>query len=283
MTQASERVTTEGIPLKTKKSTTVAHLQRCGAFFVCYTFILLTGCATTRALPQVPPYASAAELLHIVSARYDTLKSLQSRASISLKIDGIRENRATARVLYIAPDQMRLDIGTFGMSILSAVANHNILEVYLPRDNNHLVGQPERVLEALTGVNLAYYNLNHAIMGLPNLSPLDLPRVTRYLPQQNQVFMELSYPQWKRKLVFDKRSATLIEDYIFDLEGKPISKRLLSEYHQTGGFVLPKHIAIYQGKDLITLNVKSHESNLDIPRSKFDMPVPGDVERYDIK
>ena len=261
-----------------------ATSKRCGAFLLFTLSVLfLSGCANTRAIPPVPTYTSAAELLHILATRYDTLRSLKTQARITLKLDGIRENRATARFHYHSPDQLRIDIGTFGISILTAVANQNVLEVYLPRENNYLVGQPEKVLQALTGVNLAYYDLNQAILGLPNLSPLDLPRVTRFLPEQNQVFLELDYTLWKRKLVFDRRSATLLEDHILSNEGKRISKRLLSEYYQTGGFVLPKHIEIHQGADLIAIDVKSHKGNIDIPDILFQMRVPGDVSRHDIE
>lgn len=270
--------------MNTKKSTARPKRNHCGAFLCLLFFVtFLTGCAGTRQLPSAPPYTTAAELLHIVSTRYDTLRSLQTRAQITLKIDGIRENRATARLLYNTPDQLRIDIGTLGMSIMAGVANQNILEVFLRRDNTYLVGPPEKVLFALTGVNLTYYNLNHAVLGLPNLSPLDLPKVTRFDPQQNQVFLELDYPLWKRRLIFDSRTATLREDHIFNQDGKLISKRELSEYHLADGFLLPKHIAIYQGDDLITLDVKSHQSNIEIDHKKFEMRVPADVERYDIK
>lgn len=263
-----------------KKSTTT--YQCCGAFLL-FTLFLLSGCANTRTLPRVPTYTTAAELLHIVSSRYDSLRSLQTRAHITLRIDGIRENRATIRILHQEPDQLRLDIGTFNISIMSAVSNQNVLEVYLPRENNHLVGSPERVLKALTGVNLAYYDLDQAILGLPNLSPLDLPRVTNFVIGQKDVFLELTYPAWKRRLIFDVRFATLLEDHIFDLNDQPISKRLLSGYYQTGGFVLPKHIAIHQGKDLIAIDVKSHQSNVPFTDRDFQMRVPGDVRRHDIE
>ena len=266
----------------TIKSTTTN--KRCGAFLLfAFCLFTLSGCANTRALQRVPTYTTAAELLHIVSARYDSLRSLQTRAHITLKIDGIRENRATIRILHQEPDQLRLDIGTFNISILSAVANQNVLEVYLPRENNHLVGQPEKVLKALTGVNLAYYDLDQAILGLPNLSPLDASRVTNFVIGQKDVFLELTYPEWKRRLIFDLRFATLLEDHIFDLDDKPISKRFLSGYYQTGGFVLPKHIAIHQGKDLIAIDVKSHESNVVFSERDFQMRVPGDVNLHEIQ
>lgn len=266
-----------------EKASTSPFIGRFGGFCMAIFCLMLVGCATTGNVPTSVPYTTAAELLHIMDTRYDSLRSLQTRAQITLKLDGIRENRAGAGFLYRAPDQLRIDIGSFGVSIMTAVANQNKLEVYLPRDNNHLVGQPEKVLRALTGVNLAYYNLNHAVLGLPNVSPLDLTKVTQFLPGANQVILELNYTLWKRKLVIDRRSATLLEDYIFDLEGKLISKRLLSEYYQTGGFVLPKHIEIHQGDDLIAIDVKTHLCNRDILDGDFRMLVPGDVRRHDIE
>jgi len=270
-------------PHTQEKSPRSPSMRRFGGFCMLYCAFMLLGCATTGKVPPAMPYTTAAELLHIMEARYDSLRSLQTRAQITLKLDGIRENRAGVGFLYQTPDHLRIDIGSFGVSIMTAVAHHDTLEVYLPRENNHLVGPPEKVLQTLTGVNLAYYNLNHAVLGLPNLSPLDLPKVTQFLPGAHQVILELNYTLWKRKLVIDRRSATLLEDYIFDLDGKLVSRRVLSEYYQTGGFVLPKHIEIHQGADLIAIDVKTHRSNIDILGRDFRMLVPGDVRRHDIQ
>lgn len=269
--------------VQNKKST--ATNKRCSAFLI-FNFaflIFFSGCASTRSLPPAPPYATASEFLHILSTRYDSLHSLKTRAKITLRIDGVRENRAGAGFLYQAPDQLRIDMAALGMSFMTAIANQNTLEVYLPRDNNYLTGPPEKVLYTLTGVNLAYYNLTHAILGLSNLSPLDSTHVTLFRPDQNQLFIELTYPHWKRRLIFEPRSATLLEDYIFSLEGKLISKRLLSKYHVTDGFILPKHIEIHQGADLIAIDVETHQSNVEVSNSRFQMRVPGDVTRHTIE
>jgi outer membrane lipoprotein-sorting protein len=269
--------------VQTQKSTTTN--TRCGAFLIFnFSFlILLSGCASTRSLPPAPQYTTASEFLHILSTRYDSLRSLKTRAKVTLKIDGVRENRAAAGILYQAPDQLRIDMAALGMSFMTAIANQNTLEIYLPRDNNYLTGPPEKVLDTLTGVNLAYYSLIQAILGLPNLSPLDLPRVTLFKPGKNQLYLELTYPLWKRRLIFEPRSATLLEDYVFNLEGALISKRLLSGYHQSNGFVLPKHIEMHQGADLIAIDVETHQSNVEVLGADFHMRVPGDVTRHTIE
>ena len=257
--------------------------RRSRGFVVILLVLLSSGCATTRSPRSAADYSTAAELLQIVSSRYDSLRTLQTHANITFKLDGIRESRATTRLLYVSPHRLRIDVGTFGISIMTAVADGNALEVYLPRENNSLVGQPEKVLHALTGVDLAYYNLDHAVLGLPNLSLLDLPRVIGFSAGQSQVFVEIAYPLWKRKLVFDRRSATLLEDHVFDFEGHLISKRLLSGYYSASGFALPKHIAIFQGNDLIAIDVKSHQINKAISDTDFQMRVPGDVTRHQIE
>lgn len=271
---------TKGERLQNKKSTPT-HI--CWGAFLLLAFVFLLGCATTRSLPPAPPYTTAADVLHIITARYDTLRNLQSRTSISLNMDGIRENRASANFVYQSPDKLRIDIGTLGMSIMTAVSKQDRLDVYLPRENNHLVGQPEKVLFALTGVNLAYYNLNESVLGLPNLSLIDLPRISRFLPGKNQIFLELTYPYWKRKLLFEPRHLTLLEDHIFTLDGDVLSKRFLSDYEVVNGFMLPKHIAIHQGADRITIDVKSHRPNGEISNRYFDMRIPSDVQRREIK
>lgn len=260
------------------------HVQPCGAFlrFALFLFLFF-GCATGRvAIPDAPPFNSPAELIQILTARQIHLKDQRVRARISLRIDGVSERRATALLQYRTPGDLKIDIGTLGVSILSASGANDTLRVFLPRDNQYLQGAPARVLETLTGVNMSYYDIHHAIFGLPNLSEPDILRVTRYVPGE-RVLIELRHPRWTRRLWLDQRTATLLEEHVFAPNGQRLSKRLLSGYRVESGFILPGRIEIHQGEDFIQIDVQSRAINAGLSDADFVLRIPGDVTRHEIK
>ncbi len=243
-------------------------------------FLCLPACATR---PPRPPHIGSVqdpyELLQILSSRADSLRDLDARARISLRIDGVREQRASAYLLYRSPGDLKLAVGTLGIEIMSALARHDSLAVYLPRDNHYLEGSPSEVLYSITGVNLEYYDVHRAILGLPGLSPLDLPRMTRFEIQDEQIFLEIRTPLWDRRIWLDRRTATLLEERIYDRQGNRLSSRRLGDYRDENGVILPRRIEIFQGEDQIQIRVSRRKINTGISDDRFRMRVPADVVR----
>ena len=260
--------------------------QRRGAFFIFYfLFFILTGCATNRsALPQLPPLTSATELLRLTASRYDSLRDQEIRASIDLTIDGVRERRASILVRHKkTPPELNIVIGGFGIEVMSARAQNDTLHVYLPRENRYIAGQSAEVLNILTGVDLSYYTVDHAILGLPNLTPLDASRVIRFEPDRENILLELRHPLYLRRLWIKTQTGLLREEKIYDPNGQLISLRRLSDYRDEKGFALPRRIEIHQGQDIIRINIKSRKINPGLSHKDFDLRVPSDAIRYDFE
>lgn len=244
--------------------------------------LLFFSCTTGRSrLPDVGPIQNPAELLRLIASQSHGLQDQKIRAKIDLEIDGIKERRATARVLYRAPGDLKLDIGTFGIVFLSALSQNDTLRLHLPRENHYLEGAPEEVLYRITGVDLTYYTLNRAILGLPTLTPLDLPHITRYDAGQTHIILEIRDPLWIRRVVVDRRTATVQEEHIFDTKNnRRLSSRRLTDYRFENGLTLPRQIEILQNDNRIRIEIDRREINTGLTQSDFQMKVPADVIRH---
>ena len=244
--------------------------------------LTVAGCVSAPPPPPVVgPVREPAEALHILSARARDLRDLKARARISLRIDGVRQS-ATAILFYRSPDALKLDVnGPLGVGILSALGRKDSLAVYLPRDNRYLEGQAADVLYRITGVDLCYYNVRKAILGLPNLSPLDLPRTRLFERRGARLFLEVRGPLWTRHVWLDPHTLTLSEEEIYDTEGFLLSRRLLRDYREENGVVLPRHIDIRQGEDRIQIEILRREVNQGGLDGRFQLKVPSNVVRID--
>ena len=254
------------------------------AFLFCAVLFALGGCITHRpALPTLPPVASATEYLRLVATRYDSLRDHEVRATIDLTIDGVRERRARALVRHRLPSDLKLVVGGFGYVVMAARAQADTLYVHLPRQNHYLVGQPEAVLHALTGVDLSHYAVDRAILGLPNFSPLDIARATRFDPGREHIFLEFHAPHYLHRLWIEARTGLLREEKVYDVDGHLVSARRLSDYRMENGFALPRHIAIQQGRDVILIQVESRTINAGLSDKDFALPIPKDATRHEIR
>ena len=254
------------------------------AFLYCAVLFALGGCITHRpALPTLPPVASATEYLRLVAARYDSLRDLEVRATIDLTIDGVRERRARALVRHRLPSDLKLVVGGFGYVVMAARAQADTLYVHLPRQNHYLVGHPEDVLHALTGVDLSHYAVDRAILGLPNFSPLDAIRATRFEPGRDHIFLEFHAPRYLHRLWIEAHTGLLREEKVYDVDGHLVSARRLSDYRMENGFALPRHIEIQQGRDVILIQVESRTINAGLSDKDFALPIPKDATRHEMR
>ena len=244
---------------------------------LCAALILLPACAAHHRIPAAGPLPRAADLLRTVSGRADSLRDLEERARIVLRIDGVRE-RASVFLRYRSPRDLKMDVtGPLGTGVLHALSRDDSLALYLPRQNRFLRGPPDEVLLRVTGVNLEYYGTRRAILGLPALSLLDLPRITRYEARGDTLLLDIRGPIWNRSLRFDRRTATLQSETVTTLEGDTLSSRVLSGYRNENGTVLPRRIEIRQGQDRIEIRVLKRRINSGLSDDQFWLNVPSDV------
>ena len=241
-------------------------------------FLLLPACAMRPpGLPDVGPVQTPEEILHIVSARTEGLRDLKADARLTLHIDGVRQG-ASARFYYRSPDALKLDVtGPLGTGILFALARDDSLAVYLPRDNHYLKGPAEEVLYSITGVNLEYYDARRAILGLPGLSPLDLPRIARFEAPQGRFLLEIRDPLWTRRIYLDRRTLVVLEERILSRTGDLLSRRLMDDYRDENGIVLPRRIHILQGADQIRIEITRRSVNAGLSDDRFRLRIPSDV------
>lgn len=250
--------------------------------FLLIFFFLIAGCVANRPAP-LPPVNSSDEFFHLIATRYDSLRNQEVRASIDLTIDGVRERRASALVRHRFPSDLKLVVGGFGTVVMAARAQDDTLHVHLPRENRYLVGHPEDVLYVLTDVDLSYYAYDRAILGLPNLSPLDASRVVRFEPGKENIFLALQHGLYSRRLWIEASTGFLREERVYNADGQLVSARLLSDYRWEDGFAFPRRIEIQQGEDVILIQVKSRAINTGLSDEDFALPIPKDATRYDIQ
>ncbi len=248
-----------------------------------FLLLVLPGCAASLSrLPDVGPVTTPADLLYIVSSRADSLKDLEIRAGINMRVDGIKQ-KGFAVLFYRSPNELKIEIkdALLGFGVLSARAQGDSLAVYLSRTNHYLEGPPEDVLRAITGVDLAPYGVRHALLGLVNLSPLNLPRIGEFASHRDSLIVEIIEPLWTRRLRFEPRTAVLLEERVYTPDGLLMSRRILSEYRRQNGVVLPGKMEMIQGNDRIRIQVVSRKVNSGVPDRRFELRIPSDVIRLE--
>ncbi len=243
--------------------------------------LALPGCAASFShLPEVEPVSTPADLLRIVTAREDSLKDLEIRAGINMRIDGVKQ-KGVVVLFYRAPGALKIEMtdALLGLGVLSALARGDSLAVYLPRTNHYLEGPSEDVLRIVTGVDLAPYGATHAMLGLARMSPLNLPRIGEFQADRDSLNLEIIEPLWTRRLRFDPRSAILLQERVYSPGGLLLSRRNLSEYQLQNGIPLPRRMEIVHGSDRIRIQVIRRKVNSGVPEHRFRLKVPRDVTR----
>ena len=241
--------------------------------------LALPGCAASLSrLPEVAPVSTPADLQRIVTARADSLKDLEIRAGVNMRVDGVKQ-KGVVVLFYRAPGALKIEMkdALLGLGVLSALARGDSLAIYLPRTNHFLKGLSEDVLRTVTGVDLTPYGATHALLGLVNMSPLNLPRIGEFQADRDSLNLEIIEPLWTRRLRFDPRTAVLLEERVYSPRGRLISRRNLSEYQLQNGIPLPRRMEIVQGNDRIRIQVIRRKVNSDVPEDRFRLNVPGDV------
>lgn len=245
--------------------------------------LALPGCAASLSrLPEVAPVSTPDDLLRIVTARADSLKDLNVRAGMDMRVDGVKQ-KGVVVLFYRAPGVLKIEMtdALLGLGVLSALARGDSLSIYLPRTNHYLEGPSEDVLRTVTGVDLTPYGATHAMLGLVNMSPLSLPRIGEFQAGPDSLNLEIIEPLWTRRLRFDPRTAVLLEERVYSPGGLLISRRNLSDYQLQSGIPLPRRMEIVHGGDRIRIQVIRRKVNSGVPEDRFRLKVPRDVTRLE--
>lgn len=167
--------------------------------------------------------------------------------------------------------------GNLGISIMSAKFWGDSLRVYLPGENGYLEGQAASVLYQVTGMNLAYYDVQRVILGIPTLEMSDRARVTSFRTTSDYYIVDLQHSFLKRQLWIDRTNVTLAREDITDLHGERRSQLRLSRYKSVSGCLLPQKIEIRQGLNHIAWTVESSRVNAGLDDDAFNLNMPDGV------
>ena len=241
--------------------------------------LLVCACSSApRRLPDAAQPQSIDGLVALLAARDDSLKNLSARLRIDLRIDGVRQ-KGVGLVAYRAPGMLKLNVRDrlLGVGVLEGLVLGDSLAVYLPRDNRYLQGNSVGVLYDITGVNLEYYDVRRALLGLPNLTSSDIPRATRFETRRDTLFVEVLDALWTRQILFHARTATLLEERVYSPRGHLLSTRRLRDYRMEGGIPLPRSVEIVQGRDRIEITFTHRSANKGVPGERFRLRLPSDA------
>ena len=239
---------------------------------------LLIGCAAT-ARRSPPVITSPDDLIQHVQRTRSHILSATSRATLSIQIDGVRQ-KAKSAIFYRSPDSLRLEVtGPVGAALLSALFYRDSIDVYLPRENEFLSGPSSAILRSITGMELGYYGIPHALLGLPDLREDDLAHLTSYSADENSYYLGFAYPFGRRRITIDRRTLGLVDDVLLDTFGSPLSHRQISEYRAFGDTFLPARIEIVQNGNHIRIHHTHIRPNTDIASDQLVLRVPSTTKK----
>ena len=243
--------------------------------------ILFCGCASAPNLSLAPTIAGPRHLIRHILAHTDSLHNARVRSRVSLEIEGVRQ-KATSVVFFDRPSDLKMEVnGTLGVNIMSAKFWGDSLRVYLPGDNGYLDGRAAGVLYQVTGMNLAYYDIQNIILGIPTLSVKDADHVTGFQTTADHYILDMHLGPVRRRLWVDRVRVAVTREDIFDTHGAVLSQLRLSGYETHPGCLLAGNIQIDQGANHITWSVESVRTNAGVDRSVFDLTMPTSVVRLD--
>ena len=196
-----------------------------------------------------------------------------------MKVEGVRQ-KATSVVFYDRPSRLKMEVsGTLGVSILSAKFWDDSLRVYLPGDDGYLDGRAPTVLYQVTGMNLAYYDIQQVILGIPTLTSEDRNHVTGFQTTADHYILDLNQGDLQRRLWVDRARVVVTREDILDDRGRLLSRLRLSNYRSTVGCLLPTLIEIDQGDNHLAWSVESTRVNEGVDKSVFELNMPSGVVR----
>jgi outer membrane lipoprotein-sorting protein len=248
--------------------------------------VLMAGCAPPGAPRLEPGQVPAREMLSRLSARVDTVRTVEASGRILVTQGGARFE-ARHRMLYRRPELLRIEVESrplFGLfeARMIALADGESLHVYSPThgilfeasgaDDLDFLG-PEMKWVAMAGIR-------DALLGLPQLDGRRV-RAENVRPGKGGTY-EISVDEGLNTRTFwvDPESLIVERMEIRDKEGGLL---VSSDYEYRGGDRLaPNRVRIrYPANDAtISLTYAEYNVNGDVDPADFEMVVPADVRRY---
>jgi outer membrane lipoprotein-sorting protein len=243
--------------------------------------LLLAGCASARLPSIATPINGPRDLLLHIASHTDSLQNARVRTRVSMEIEGVRQ-KATSIVFAERPSDLKMEVnGPLGVSIMSARFRDDSLKVYLPGDNGYLEGSAARVLYQVTGMNLAYYDIQDVILGIPTIGRSAEHHITGFRTTADHHIVDLDLGLFRKRMWVDRVRVVVTREDILDVDGVLLSRLQLNQYETRNGCVLPGRIRIDQGINHIVWSTESLEINQGISPSVFELRMPPGVSRLE--
>ena len=238
----------------------------------------MIGCAGSPRRPLVDITSPEDLIGHVLNAR-NRVHDATAQASISIQIDGVRKN-AKGVIFYRAPDSLRLEVsGPVGVSLMSALFFRDSVDVYLPRENQLISGPSSTVLRRVTGMELGYYRVPQALLGLPDLDENDLTHLTSFTTDTEAYRLVFGYPFGTRRITVDRFALGVLDDIVTDAHGVTLSHRTMSDYKRYGESYLPSRIAIEQDGNHLRIHHTRARPNLGVSSDQLHVRIPGTAKK----
>lgn len=217
------------------------------------------------------PAQGATALLERCGSEPARITDLKAAAELTLIQPGQRQY-ASAALLFKPPDLFRVEVrGPLFVHLFTALLRGDSLVV--GAGDGSWRGGPFSA-PALTrrwGLDLAGYDLRHALLGLVTPAPLD--SLIQSQPDRCLAYLA-GTPS--RRLWLDTRHGFITGEELLTPAGAPGLVRRLQDYQRVGEVYLPRRVEIRQGERALILEYRSWELDTGLGEGAFTRGIPLD-------
>ncbi len=205
---------------------------------------------------------------------FEQVQNLTAEAGIELRQGKVRQ-RGTALIQMKGADLFRVEVrGPFYSHVFTALQEGDSLTVYGRAVNGAWKGLARGpLLLHLTGIDLGFYELRHALLGLVEPGPLATELGVEY-PRADRAIVPFYGPGVLRRLWIDVHRGLVTRERMETLAGRVLLERRLRDYRRVASLVLPRRVQIDQGEVAIALDYRSYDLDKVLSVESFFEGIP---------
>ncbi len=248
-------------------------------WFLC---LLVAGCASQPPLLRQgwQPREGIETLLGLVAADFQEIGDLTAEASITYQQAG-QKDRGTAVLLFKSPDLLRMEVrGPLFSHAFTALLQADSLTI-VNKAGAWKGSARGALLMLLTPMDLSFYDLRYALLGLVEPGRVDSGRKIEY-PRADRAIVPLEGGTFPRRVWIDLYRGFITREEVAFSNGEVLLSRELKDYQEVGGVYLPGRVEIRQGEADLILEYRDYIPGKGIPEEKFTQGIPLDrLQRVD--
>jgi hypothetical protein len=214
------------------------------------------------------------ELLDHAHKSFEQIQNLTVEAGIELR-QGKERERGTALIQMKGADLFRLEVrGPFYSHIFTAVQEGDSLTVYGRAVGGAWKGLARGpLLFRLTGIDLSFYKLRHALLGVVEPGSIATEIDIKY-PRADRAIVPFYGPGVLRRLWIDVHRGLVARERVETLGGQVLLERRFEDYRRFAALILPQHVHIAQGETVIELDYRSYDFDKVLSVDSFFKGIP---------